>query len=74
MSDSELSSSFSIAYYPAKVNTNNKSNSGMKAHKDYDLMTVILMDKPGLEVFWDDQWHDVNPQPGYGVLFLSETL
>ncbi|AOX02927.1 hypothetical protein BJP34_28905 [Moorena producens PAL-8-15-08-1] len=46
----------------------------MKAHKDYDLMTVILMDKPGLEVFWDEQWHDVNPQPGYGVLFLSETL
>ncbi|NET56636.1 MAG: isopenicillin N synthase family oxygenase [Symploca sp. SIO2E6] len=74
VSDSDLSSLFSIAYYPAKVNTKKKSNSGMKAHKDYDLMTVILMDKPGLEVFWDDQWHDVNPQPGYGVVFLSETL
>ncbi|NEO90262.1 MAG: isopenicillin N synthase family oxygenase [Moorea sp. SIO3G5] len=74
VSDSDLSSSFSIAYYPANVNTNKKNNIAMKAHKDIDLMTVILMDKPGLEVLWDDQWHDVNPQPGYGVLFLSETL
>ncbi|NEO79900.1 2OG-Fe(II) oxygenase family protein [Moorena sp. SIO4G3] len=71
---SDRSSTFSTVYYPAKVNTNKKCNSGLKAHKDFDLMSVLLIEKPGLEVFWDDQWHEVNPQPGYVVVILAQTL
>ncbi len=64
--------SFSFAYYPERKEKN--SPDPLKAHKDFDMITVLWITKPGLEMFFDQSWHQVDPKPGYLAVNLGNTL
>lgn len=43
-------------------------------HRDNDLLTFIMLDKPGLKFWLDGAWQDVLPKPGYCVLLIGDLL
>ena len=47
----------------------------MGAHSDYGVITILLADDvPGLQVYRDDQWHDVTVPPGTFVCNIGDML
>ncbi len=65
-------SSISFPYYPE--DPNGQFSSEVAAHKDFELITVLSINQPGLQVWYNNAWHDVLPRPGCVVVNLSNTL
>ena len=64
--------SFSLSYYAG--NQGAQYEFGLKPHKDFGLITLLWISEPGLEVFYDNAWHSVDPKPGYIVINLANAL
>ena len=64
--------SFSFVYYPETQTVPCKR--GVNAHKDFGLITVLYISKPGLQVYLNDEWLDVYPMPGYVVVNIANAL
>lgn len=63
-----LTSIFTFNYYPIKNSLANKDEkTRFNPHKDTDVMTIIFLDKPGLEFWADGSWVSVSPKNGYAV-------
>lgn len=60
----------SFAYYPEKTSCLN----ALKSHKDFDMITVLSINKPGLEVFYKGSWYPIDPLPDYVVVNLGNAL
>jgi len=59
---------------PAGVDSGTATPTGMGAHTDYGIVTVLWADPvPGLEVLgWDGFWHPVQPAPGCLLVNLGD--
>lgn len=64
--------SFSLSYYADKQSE--EYEFGLKPHKDFGLITLLWITKPGLEVYYNKTWHPVDPKPGYIVVNLANAL
>jgi len=64
--------SFAFSYYPERIERDGPEP--LKAHKDFDMITVLWITKPGLEMFYDKAWHRADPKPGYVAVNLGNTL
>lgn len=66
--------SFAFAYYPEQPPKN--CAKGLSAHEDFDMITCLWPDpyQSGLEVFYNNSWQPVTPNPEYAVIFLGKTL
>lgn len=64
--------SMSFVYYPETQNIPCKR--GVNEHKDFGFITILYITKPGLQVYVNDDWLDVNPKPGYVVINLANAL
>lgn len=71
---SDTYTAYTLVYYPYQKIIINQKNLGLKPHKDWDLITVLLIEKPGLEVCINNEWISVMPKPGYAVINLSNAL
>lgn len=47
---------------------------GLIEHKDFGLLTMLFIDKSGLEVKWNDNWIPIEPKKGYYVINVGECL
>lgn len=65
-------SSFSFVYYPEIPEK--KCDRGITAHKDFDFITVLQVNKKGLQVWIDGLWVDVEPRNGYVVVNFANAL
>ncbi len=43
-------------------------------HKDINLITIIMLQQPGLQFWADGYWVDVLPKPGYAAALLNDEL
>lgn len=43
-------------------------------HKDINLITIIMLQQPGLQFWADGHWIDVLPKPGYAAALLNDEL
>lgn len=59
---------FSFLYYPNAKTLQGNFSSGVNAHEDWGLITMLHIDMPGLVVKIDDQWHPVDPIPDHIVV------
>jgi len=67
-----LKATFSFTYYEKqsflkKLMTRNRFN----PHKDISLLTVLMLEKPGLQFWADGVWIDLLPKKGYAVVMLG---
>lgn len=62
----------SFIYYPPTQHV--ECTHGVAAHKDFDLITILWITKPGLQVYFNNQWIDVDPMSGYVVVNLANAL
>lgn len=68
----KLFSTFAFLYYPEKPRA-----AGIKSlgeHKDFEMISVLWITKPGLQVYYNNNWFSVDPLPGHVVVNLSNTL
>jgi isopenicillin N synthase-like dioxygenase len=68
----EYFSSLSFPYYPA--DPVGKQSDVVREHRDFELITILAVNKPGLQVFLNQQWHDVMPKTGYAIVNLANTF
>ena len=49
---------------------------GIGAHTDFEVITLLWQDDdpPGLEIHWQDEWHQVQPKPGHFVVNVGDLL
>lgn len=63
----------SYTYYsPGKFLNRLTSPAGINPHKDIDLLTVIILEKPGLEAWVDGEWVPLLPKAGYAVIIFGD--
>jgi isopenicillin N synthase-like dioxygenase len=61
-----------LVHYPPSANDN---GSGIAAHTDYELFTILLATAPGLEVVnGDGDWIDAPPLPGAFVVNIGDMM
>ncbi len=66
---------FSFVYYPTRNFFENlNSGSRLNPHKDTDLITIIVIDKPGLQYWADGKWVDIYPKRGYALAMFGYDL
>lgn len=62
-----------FTYYPSMSCFNRMiAPPGIKAHRDIDLLTVLLIEKPGLEAWMDGQWVPLLPKKGYALVIFGD--
>lgn len=59
---------FSFLYYPDAKALKGNFKSGVNAHQDWGLITMLHIDRPGLVVKVGEQWHPVDPMPDHIVV------
>jgi len=73
-------SSISFPYYPSpelQDKASHKYKYGLNPHKDQGIITVLWVNKPGLQVWLDDSlcnWIDVHPDENYVVVNIGNAL
>lgn len=72
----DLGSCLTFVYYPSKKTLHEKLRAklGINPHKDICLLTLIMLQKPGLQCWADGRWIDVLPKNGYVVVLLGDIL
>lgn len=65
-------SSLAFPYYPPDLEA--RFLDEVSPHKDFELITVLAINKPGLQVFYQDQWINILPKNGFVVVNIANTL
>lgn len=52
----------------------NKQKKGLGEHQDFGQVTLLFIDKVGLEVQFQDNWVDVKPMENHFVVLFGQTL
>lgn len=51
-----------------------KTALGLKPHKDFGFVTILYIEKPGLEAFYNGEWVAVDPMENHFVVILGRAL
>ncbi len=68
---SKTTDTFSFLYYPDSKKLAGNYKSGVNAHQDWGLITMLDINAPGLVVQVGDQWHPVPPVEDHIVVNLG---
>lgn len=72
MVDEYLKTTFSFTYYEKQFFLEKlKNRNRFNPHKDINLLTVLMLEKPGLQFWADGVWVDLLPRKGYAVVMLG---
>ena len=58
-----------LTHYRKEIN-----QKGLGEHRDFGQITLLLIDKIGLQVLFQDEWVDVDPMDNYFVIIFGQTL
>jgi isopenicillin N synthase-like dioxygenase len=68
----DYTSTLTFIHYPYREFE--KQNRKLKEHKDFVLLIVLYITKPGLEIYLNGRWINVAPNPGYVVVNVGNSL
>lgn len=70
-----LTCTLSLTYYSTRTLAERLTlKPRFNPHKDIDLITVIQLDKPGLQAWMDGTWVDILPKEGYVFALFGDQL
>lgn len=60
---------FSYNHYRSEIN-----EEGINPHKDFGFLSILFVEKKGLEVLQNQQWIEVPPKPGHFVVIVGKAF